>query len=90
MVTTTEREWEVEVWNKKGKRSSTSGEERGSYTGWMVRIYVAVGVFFNSVKSLIPRQFTTTLIIIITQGVSLSLRRNPSLHALHNLLSLAM
>ena len=27
---------------------------------------------------------------IITQGVSLSLRRNPSLHACHNFLSLAM
>ena len=31
-----------------------------------------------------------TLIIIITQGVSLSLRRNPSLHALHNFLSFAV
>ena len=30
------------------------------------------------------------IIIIITQGVSLSLRRNPSLHACHNFLSLAM
>ena len=30
------------------------------------------------------------LIIIITQGVFLSLRRNPSLHALHNFLSFAM
>ena len=30
------------------------------------------------------------IIIIITQGVYLSLRRNPSLHALHNLLSFAM
>ena len=29
-------------------------------------------------------------LIIITQGVSLSLRRNPSLHACHNFLSLAM
>ena len=33
---------------------------------------------------------TTTIIIIITQGVSLSLRRNPSLHALHNFLSFTM
>ena len=30
------------------------------------------------------------IIIIITRGVSLSLRRNPSLHALHNFLSFAM
>ena len=28
--------------------------------------------------------------VIISQGVSLSLRRNPSLHAFHNLLSFAM